>query len=263
MRKLRDEILIRGDEIEQEHEQPLALGRWTRLAIVAGGAALALARLGGVAFAAGPDAGVTDRLALDATPGYGDDLALLAAPSAPAIAEQALAGPSDAKSSKSPGGKPSKGNEAKSAKQNGREDQSLTAKSPNNGTNVTTARTAQTLATPPSPVTPKTPLNETGTAHTPADGTTVKTPPTTTVGHEGDNGLHLGQLFHDGVNDQQAQAILDAMGGGSGLTPDDVKAMSLGELLQTAHAAGLSTEDIATLLDQHQEVHQDGEPHGE
>lgn len=64
-----------------------------------------------------------------------------------------------------------------------------------------------------------------------------------------DNGLHLGQLFHQGINESQAEALLDAVGGGSGLTAEEVRSLSLGELLNTAHAAGLSTRELSDILE--------------
>ena len=91
MKQARHELLVQDTHADDEIERPRTLRRLLKLSAVASGAALALARLGGVAFAAGPDLGGSDGQGLNATAGHFGDLALMAGTTAPAIGQEATA----------------------------------------------------------------------------------------------------------------------------------------------------------------------------
>jgi hypothetical protein len=103
-----------------------------------------------------------------------------------------------------------------------------------------TATTAVTTPTETTAVT--TPTGEDATA-TLTNETPTNTTPTTTAG----TGLMLGRLFHAGLNEAQSSAVADAVG----MREADVMQLSLGQLLRQARAAGLSTLEVANLLQTH------------
>lgn len=216
-------------------------GRWVRIGAAAGLAALALARLSGVALAApsasgAASAGLDDAASLD-----GATLAL--APEA-TLDHLALASPVTAKTAKT----------ARTPRTPKTPKTPVTATAPTPPTvDTSTAGTAPTAtadtATVPTAGTVTAPTDGTATVPTPGTGTpgTAATAGTPTPGTSGtEHGLHLGQIWHAGLSDAQAQALAEALGGG--LTADDVRAMTLGELLSTAHAAGLSTAEVVEVL---------------
>ena len=202
------DLLIADEHLDQDSVGESSLPVWTRVGVIAGGAALALARLGGVAFAAGPEAGASDQLAV--APGDGHDAAALLYTGVGAdtlLNDKPAAKPSGPKTPKP---KTAKATDPKTPKQAtpkaNSQDKPKTAKV----TGSNTPRTANT---------PQTLRNQ---------------------------GLHLGQLFH-GLNDTQKASVIDDLGI-SGIRTEDVQNMSLGELVRAAHAAGLSTRELADLL---------------
>jgi hypothetical protein len=215
MRKPAPDILMQDQQSERETDRPRALRRWAKLCAIVTGATLALAWLGGVALAAGHDPGGSDRVAFDPGGVHSHDVVLIVGTSASSTGDQVMG---NGESHPNGNGQPhSNGN-------SGSHSNSSADRHPSNGARGTSG-SAEASHNEPSP-------------------------PTSRSESHDDNGLHLGQSFHDGISDSQAQAILDAMGGGGGLTVDDVKEMSLGELLETAHAAGVTTEQVGDLLSQ-------------
>jgi len=296
MKRAPNEMLVQDPQPELEIERSRTPRRLLKLGAVASGAALALARLGGVGYAAGHDVGGSDRLAFDATGGTVGDLALMSGPAAPVIGQEVTAiglgesyvyngngngngggghdngngnggghdnGSNHGNESNSASNSHNESNVSNSASNGSHNESNVsashgsahgdasmsTAKSVTSTANMSTAKSADDDA---SVSTVKSTQTGVASAKSSETTTTAATAQSTGAGaptsHE-DNGLHLGQLFHQGISESQAQALLDAMDGGSGLTVKDVQDMSLGELLDTAHGAGMSTQDLADILE--------------
>jgi len=90
--------------------------------------------------------------------------------------------------------------------------------------------------------TPKTPPSVQITAPTPNPPTpAVATPPTLK-----NNGLHLGTFSNGRLTDAQADSVAAALGGG--LTGDDIRTMTLGEVLRAWHLAGKTTKELGCIF---------------
>ena len=234
MQNERDVLLIdESVQVESDRPRPLLQG-WARAAAVVGGAALGLAGFAGVGYAATPDAHAVNGLGLDRMDG-------------PDLMALPYGGPDDREVLKDDSPK-----SARSPK---------TAKSPKTATSPQSVQSPATTNT----VSPQTVSPQTGTSNTASPQTvspntvspqtvspnTVSpqtvTPSPISVGDlEQNSGLHLGQLFHDG---QLPESVAAELAAALRLAPEDFQQMTLGELLHTAHAAGLSTHDVADILD--------------
>jgi hypothetical protein len=243
MKRAPNEIVEPDTRRQPRTTRSRAVRRLLRLIAVASGGALGLAQLGGVVLADGPDTAAADRLGLNAADRQRGAVELSMVAAEPIVGQGMVAIGRSEPSVHNGNGRGNGGNGKGSKEGSG------------NGTNGRHESRAQSNG--------HRATGGSSSSHHGAGASTPKPPEAAIAGaptsHE-DNGLHLGQLFHQGINESRAQALLDALDAGSGLTAEEIQGMSLGELLQTAHGAGLSTEQVADILEANEVEASEGTP---